>query len=217
MHVALAVILLIQGAAAEPPKSIFGAYEDCPFWCRTIQIRPDGTFIHRLDGDLYNDERIVGRWTWLGEGKLRAQSPIDASPPMVREDSRPGQSLFTIAVLDEPGAVLPGVTLTPLTPDPGTRIQTDSKGVATLPACNEFEVAYLGYRGRYRPQHHDSNAFELTLSDRQLLSGAIDHVWLVQDGRLHIADAAGVFDMTSGLSRISRTREKAIFSTAAPN
>lgn len=85
MNALLTAILLAQSVSGAPPASIYGAYQDCMMACRTIQVRRDHTFTYRLSGDLYNDERHVGGWTWLGGNKIRAVIPPDTSTPSVVE------------------------------------------------------------------------------------------------------------------------------------
>jgi hypothetical protein len=209
MRLLLAAILAVQSAG--PSASIYGAYQDCPFHCRTIQVRPDGTFVYRLDGDLYNDERVAGTWTWLGDGRLRATSPENTTPPTVAETSDPREAGFRVSVVDEHGALVRGAELTPLAPERGAPVATDEAGGAELPRCAEFEVKFQGYRGRYRPKDPASNRFEVTLSNEQLGAWTVDDVWLVRDGTLYVAADDGSFDMELGLRKLSRKQERKIF------
>ena len=209
MRLLLVAILAVQSAG--PPASIYGAYRDCPYVCRTIQIRPDGTFVYRLDGDLSNGESVQGAWTWLGEGRLQATSPEDTTPPTVAETSDPQEAGFRVTVVDEHGALVRGAEITPLAPERGALVATDEAGGAEIPRCAEFEVKFQGYRGRYSPRDPTANRFEVTLSNEQLGAWTVDDLWLVRDGMLYVAADDGTFDMELGLRKLSRKQERKIF------
>jgi hypothetical protein len=209
MRLLLAAILAVQSAG--PPASIYGAYRDCPYVCRTIQIRPDGTFVFRFDGDLSNGESVQGTWTWLGDGKMRARSPGDTTPPTVAETSEAGEAGFRVTVVDPSGVLVRGAEITPLAPERGAPMATDEAGGAEIPRCAEFEVKFQNYRGRYRPKDPAANRFEVTLSNEQLGAWTVDTVWWVHDGVLYIAADDGTFDMELGLRKLSRKQERKIF------
>src|SRR5215475_11651965 len=82
---ALAVLFACSSQSYGQYLAIYGAYQDCPFHCRTIRINADFTFEYRLDGDLFNDERYKGTWRFIGRNKIRATSPEDHSSPNVTE------------------------------------------------------------------------------------------------------------------------------------
>ena len=215
-------VLVIAAHAAQSPAGLkaellFGAYQDCPFHCRTILIRPDHTFVYRLDGDLYNNERFTGTWEYLEKNKLRATSPRDTTPPRVRESADASSMAFAIVVTDEQGAVIQGAQIAPVGLDSASGVETDASGEARLPACDELEVSYASYSGRFRPSAQSFNVFEVTLSAKQLSTWAIDDVWLIDGGELFIEQRDGTFDLQQGLKKLSKAREDAIFHTAPPN
>ena len=186
--------------------------------CRTIQVRRDHTFTYRLSGDLYNDERHVGGWTWLGGNKIRAVIPPDTSTPSVVETTVVSDADFLVTVVDPQGAVFPGATITPLYPEPGaTSTTSNNDGSAVIPRCPEFEIKVLSYVGRYRPKEEASTRFEVVLSIEQMTRFAIDEVWEVSDGQLFILDDDGTRRSTDGLPKISKRRERAIFGMTASN
>jgi hypothetical protein len=217
MHLLLTALLIAQSGLGVPPDSVFGAYQQCMMACRTIQILPDHTFVYRLDGDLYNDQRYKGEWTWLGPNRMRAKSPPDTSPPSVAESHVPQEREFVVTVSDPMGAVVQGATITPLYPQPGNAAQTNEKGEAAIAPCPEFEVRVFSYIGRHRPSSSSSNRFEVTLSIKQLDAFAIDEEWQIQDGYLYVIEADGSFNRDSGLRKLSKKRERAIFGRPAPN
>jgi hypothetical protein len=194
---------------------MYGAYQDCAMACRTIQVRRDHTFTYRLSGDLYNDERHEGRWTWLGGNRIRAVIPPDTSDPSVVERSVAADDGFVVTVVDPQGAVFQGVAIRPLYPAAGAQVATNSEGVALVPRCPEFEVSVLGYVGRYRPRDEAATRFEVTLSIDQVSTMALDEVWEISDGELFILNDQGSYDVGDGLRKLSRSRERAIFGKAA--
>ena len=213
MHWAIIGLLLTQTGGV-PPRSIYGAYQDCMMACRTVQIRPDRTFVYRLSGDLSGDARHVGQWTWLGQNRLRAVIPPDTSPPSVAETAVATDDDFTVTVVDEQGVLFGGVTITPLHPEPGSPVATSNEGVAVVPRCPELEIRVLGYVGRFRPADAASTRFEVTLSAAQVSRFALDEVWEVSDGHLFVVHD-GSIRLDGGLPKISRSRERAIFGRAA--
>jgi hypothetical protein len=100
----VAILVLTVGAVADA-QSIYGSFQDCPFHCRTIKINRNHTFLYRLNGDLYNDERHSGTWTLVGRNKLHASSRLNRSRLQVMEQRGNQRNDYSIIVLDVNGAV----------------------------------------------------------------------------------------------------------------
>jgi hypothetical protein len=177
----------------------------------TIQIKADGTFVYRLDGDPYNDRRIQGTWSAIGPNKIHARSVPVPSPPMVEEAKLPALTMFEVKVLDSDGLPIRPATERPVGFSGDSAIQTDEAGVGAITRCEEFEVTAMDYRGTYRPKDQASNSFHVVLTPDQVTPDTIDEVWVIRGRRLHVLNKDGTINRDMPFTKISRAGERAIF------
>jgi len=188
-------------------RTVFGAYQLCQFACLTIQIKPDHTFVYRRDGDLFNDERSRGIWSYMADNQLRGI--IAPKPPEVHESTNTEEDRFHVKVVDEAGATLQGALVSPSGASQELTSRTNYDGVAMIPRCDEFEVKFSGFHDvRYRPADSRSNEFTVTIPASSL---TIDETWLMRGSRLYTAKADGSVDKHTYLRRLSLADEKKIF------
>jgi hypothetical protein len=175
--VALLLLLACISQSFAQSPSIYGAYQDCPFHCRTIKINPDFTFEYRLNGDLYNDERYKGTWKFIDRNKIRATSPEDHSLPKVTEKSTNRANDFLIMVIDSAaGAIVQGAEISGVANGSAFKVVINDEGVARIPKCQQFEVAFNGYRGVHKVVNPKADEFLVTLTYEQLANWAIDEI-----------------------------------------
>jgi hypothetical protein len=188
-------------------RAIFGAYQDCPFACLAIQVKPDHTFVYRLDGDLYNDQRYSGTWSYTPDNRLH---PI--IPPKlfaVHESTDADKDRFRVTVVDEFGAAIQDALVVPAGASRELTSRTNRDGLAVIARCDEFEVRMSGYQDvHYRPANSESNEFTLTIPVDSL---AIDEIWQVKGSRLYITTANGSIDKQAYLRKLSVADERKIF------
>jgi hypothetical protein len=210
------VLILSSVATVEAQKrEMFGAYQDCPFPCFTIQIRPDHTFVYRSDGDLFNDERYFGTWVYLGADKFHAVIPENHTPPQVKESSVEGRTDFQLQISDRNGQLITGVTIAAIGTAENKKAVTGDRGMASIARCDEFEISFASYRGKHRPRRKDANTFEIILTVEQTSALALDDVWLVERNKLYIAGEDGKFDKRRAFKKLSRAQEEKIFQYVA--
>ena len=212
--IAVLILSTVVTIAAQS-RDMFGAYQGCPFPCHTIQIRPDHTFIYRLDGDLFNDERYSGTWEYLGGNKFHAVIPENQTTPLVKEESVEGRADFQLQVSDSSGALIPGVTITSISTKEIKKAITNDSGTATIVHCDEFEVSFGSYRGKYRPLRTGANTFKVVLTVEQTSALSVDDVWLVEKNYLYIGGDDGKFDRRRGYKKLSQSQEEKIFQYVA--
>ena len=210
--VTLSILLFCVSYSSAQSPSIYGAYQDCPFHCRTIRINPDFTFEYRLNGDLYNDERYKGTWKFIGRNKIRATSPEDHSPPQVTEKITNRANDFLVMVIDSAaGAIVHGAEISGMANGAVFKVVINDEGVARIPKSQQFEVAFNGYRGVHKVVNPKADEFLVTLTYEQMANWAIDQIWLIEGNRLYIAAPDGSFDRDFGLVKLSRAQERKIF------
>ena len=190
-------------------KNIYGTYLRCGFVCTAIKINLDFTFDHLLDGDLFNGKRTKGTWKFVGENKIKAESPKPSGAPNVKEVvSSRSNSLITVK--DFVGAVIPKAEISGIANGQNFKCLTDENGVCEIPKTKEFEVAVLHYRGTYKISSPNANEFRVELSYEQMETTIIDDVWLVEGNRLY-QEANGTFDKDYFLEKVSRKKERKLF------
>lgn len=210
--VALALLLACFSQSYAQSASIYGAYQDCPFHCQTIKINPDFTFEYRLDGDLYNDERYRGTWKFIGSNKIKATSPEDNSPPQVTEKIADRVDDYLVTVMDSAaGAAIKGVEISGVADGAVFKVLTNDDGVARIPKCEQFEIAFRSYRGIHKVLNPKAGEFLVTLTVEQIAHWAIDQTWLIEGGKLYVASEDGSFDRRFYLDKLSRAKERKIF------
>jgi hypothetical protein len=207
------LLLLILGSisAYGQDENIFGAYQFCSMACRTIQIKRDHTFTEHLDGDLYNDQRYSGTWSWLGKNQIHAIIPQNTTTPKVAENSDPETKGLLIRVLDESGATLPNAEIRNVESSTGRFFKTGIDGVVHINRCDEFEIRFLDYHGRYRILKKENNVFTITLTSSQVDSGALDEIWQIEKGRLYFLKNDGKVNKEFWLEKINKSEERKIF------
>ena len=206
----VAILVLTVGTVADA-QSIYGSFQDCPFHCRTIKINRSHTFIYRLNGDLYNDERHSGTWTLVGRNKLHASSPLNRSRLQVMEQRGNERNDYSIIVLDVNGAVVKGAVISGRADGRTFSLTTDDSGFVRVPKCYEFRVAFLDYRGKHRIRNSSSRQFTITLTVDQMANWAINETWLVEGNRLYIAADDGTFDRARWLDRLPNEQARKLF------
>jgi hypothetical protein len=220
----LLILLLSQGArAVAQSKSLYGAYEDCPFACLTIQINPDFTFVYRLNGDLFNDQRTKGTWQFVGEDRIRAVSAIVNTEPQVTEAEAKRTDSFLVTLLDAFGGPLAGAKVSGVVNSVSFSREANSEGTVEIPECEQFDLAFSGYggygnyRGTYRIKTLRANVFTITLTKEQMFELYIDEVWQIEKGCLYVVQSDGSVDRDYCLKKLSRKKERKIFGKAMPN
>jgi hypothetical protein len=208
-----ALILLITCAtqSSAQSSSIFGAYQDCPFYCRTIKINPDFTFEHVSDGDLFNDERIKGTWKFIGRNKIKATSPEDRSTPQVTEKVTNRENGFRVRILDQARGNVKGAAVSGIANGSAFRFIINDEGIALIPKTEQFEITFDGYRGIHKVAHSQADDFLVTLTFKQMTTWVLDQVWLIEGNRFYIAGEDCTFDKRTWLAKLSRKRERRIF------
>ena len=211
--------LTITSAAFAQQPIIYGAYQDCLFHCRTIKINPNHTFEYRLNGDLYNDERVKGTWKFVGRNKIRATSPVDRSRLQVKEKPGKYADYFSFLVIDPTLAIVQGAIISGESDGRRFSVTTTSDGVARIPKCRYFELSFKGYRGNHRVSDPSTREVVVTLTVDQLRSWAINDTWVIEGKRLYIAREDGTFDRGSWLDKLSNEEAQKIFVqlSVAPN
>jgi hypothetical protein len=205
-------VLVLAATASVEGQSIYGAYQDCPFHCRTIKINRNHTFVYRLNGDLYNDERDSGTWTLVGRNKVHASSPLNRSRLQVAEERGNASDDLLVTVLDQTsGGTVKGAVISAYVDGRRISATTDDSGFIHIARCREFRLAYRDYRGRHRIRDLSARRFTVTLTFDQLANWAINETWLVEGNRLYIAGEDGTFDRTSWLDRLSNRQARKIF------
>jgi hypothetical protein len=194
-------------------KNFYGAYQDCPFACETIQINPDFTFVHRLNGDLFNDIRTKGTWQFIGKDKIRAVSVANTEPQVTEtETNRTGN--FLITFIDSTGAIVPGAKISGVANGVAFERTTNSEGVTEIPKCEQFNLAFGGsrnYRGTYKIKNVRADEFTVKLTNEQTLETRMDEVWQVENGCLYFAKEDGSLNKDYCLKKLSRKKEWKIF------
>lgn len=198
---------LVSGNAQT--RTIIGAYQSSEMACQTIQIRSDHTFERVLDGDLFNDERTVGKWVYLGRNRIKATGPKPGGPPKVKETSRPGDS-YQIVVTDFVGAVLPQVEITGNAEGKPFHCVTNEDGFCEVPKSGSFTITRQHYSERYAVQNPLSTVFYIELSNDQMPNDVIDDVWVVKQGAL-FWERDGKVDEGYSLRKISKKEVMKLF------
>ncbi len=210
--VALSILLLCVSHSFAQSPSIYGAYQDCPFHCGTIKINPDFTFEYRLNGDLYNDERYKGTWKFIGRNKIKATSPEDHSPPQVTEKITNRADGFLISVIDSAaGAIIQGAEISGVANGSAFKVVINDDGVARIPKCQQFEVAFRSYRGVHKVVNPKADEFLVMLTVEQISHWAIDQTWLIEGNRLYVALEDSSFDRRFYLEKLSPAKARKIF------
>lgn len=211
MNRTIILIVALFGSAGThgQSKGFLGAYQSCEMACQTIQIRSDHTFERVLDGDLFNDERTVGKWVSLGGNRVKAIEPKPSGPPRV-EETPTDRNTFQVFVTDFVGAVLPGVEIVGIADGKTFRCLTNDDGSCDIPICKSFTVIRQHYIGTYNVNNSLSRTFRVELSYEQMPNSLIDDVWVIERGILYW-ERDGKVDRDYGLRKISRNKERKIF------
>lgn len=213
---ALLLILLVASdmQALAQSKSFYGAYQNCPFACETIQINPDFTFVHQLDGDLYNDLRTKGSWQFIGKDKVRAVSASANTKPQVTETETNRTGSFLVTLVDFAGGIVPGAKVSGIANGVAFEHETNSEGVAEIPECEQFNLAFGGsrsYRGTHKIRNARAKEFTVKLTNEQMFETRIDEVWQVKNGCLYFAQSDGSLNRDYCLKKLSYKKERKIF------
>ena len=190
-------------------QSIFGVFKQCPFACRFIKINRDFTFEQLLDGDLFNNERTKGTWKFVGDNKIKAQSPRPSGEPQVKETSE-NRNNFLVIVVDSSSAVISNAEVSGESKGKSFKCVTTEDGSCEIPKTEKFDVAFASYRGTHKVKDVSADVFLVELTYDKL-EPIIDEVWLIENNRLFVADSNGVFDKEYGLEKISRKKAKKLF------
>ena len=208
----LPVAIFIRAAASiAEAQSIYGVFQDCPFHCRTIKINRNGTFVYRLNGDLYNDQRHSGTWTLVDRNKLHASSSLNRSALQVIEKRRSDSANYLVSVLDPNGAGVKGAVIAGRLGRNRFSVTTDDAGQAQIPKCHEFRLAFSDYRGKHGVLNPAAREFTVILTLDQMENWAINETWLIEGNRLYIAAKDGTFDRDYWLDRLSSEQARKIF------
>lgn len=190
-------------------KAIIGAYQSCEMACQTIQIRSDHTFERVLDGDLFNDERTIGKWVYLGRNRIKATGPKPGGPPKVEENSGSGDS-FQVVVTDFVRAVLPQVEIAGKAEGKPFCCVTNDDGFCEIPKSESFTVTRQHYSATYTVRNPLSRVFYVELSNDQMPNGVIDDVWVIKQGAL-FWERDGKVDKDYSLRKIGKKKEMNLF------
>ena len=191
------------------PKSVFGAYKQCPFACRFVNINRDFTFEQLLDGDLFNNQRTKGKWRFIGENKIKVESAKPNGEPQVKEISE-NRNSFIVTVVDWAGAVIPSAEISGNSNGKSFKCLTAKDGSCEIPKSVQFDVAVANYRGTHKIKDTRADVFLVELTCDKL-EPIIDEVWLIEGNRLFVSDENGVFDKEIWLEKISRKKARKLF------
>ncbi len=212
----LLILLVISGVQIlAQSKSFYGAYQICPFACEAVQINTDFTFMHRLNGDLFNDIRTKGTWQFVGKDKIRAVSATANTEPQVTEIETNQNGSFLVTLIDSAGALFSGAKVSGIANGVAFERETNSEGIAEIPKCQQFNVAFGGsrnYRGTHKIRNARANEFTVKLTNEQMLETRIDEIWQVENGCLYFAETDGSLNKDYCLKKLSRKKERRIFS-----
>ncbi|MCY7346384.1 MAG: hypothetical protein LH614_09225 [Pyrinomonadaceae bacterium] len=190
-------------------QNIFGVFKQCPFACRFIKINRDFTFEQLLDGDLFNHERTKGTWKFVGDNKIKAQSPRPSGEPQVKETSE-NRNNFLVIVADSAGAVVPSAEVSGESNGKSFKCVTTEDGSCEIPKAEKFDVAFASYRGTHKVKDASADVFLVQLTYDKL-EPIIDEVWLIEKNRLFVANSDGTFDKEIWLGKVSRKKAKKLF------
>jgi len=210
----IAISLIVVACATVTPaqsSGIFGAYRDCMFACRTILIKPDHTFIYRLDGDLFNGETHNGTWQSIGKSLLRASSPEDHTAPIVTQRTSNRHDDFLVTVIEASQATVKGAIVSGLAGNATFKVETSDNGLARIPKCKRFEIQFNGYRGSFVITDAQADEFIVSLTYEQMANWVINQTWLVEGRRLYVALDDGSFDKRYWLDKLSEKDARKIF------
>lgn len=153
------------------PSKITGAYQFCPFHCEVYKINSDGTFDYLIDGDLYNDQRTEGKWTWVGEDRIHLKSRDNRIINRIEEKAGDIKDDILVRVLDTMGAIFPGIEIG-ITDDGIERtFITDENGSCTIPQTKSIKVSALGYSETYKIENAQTSQIFI-----EILAGIDPHV-----------------------------------------
>lgn len=110
-----------------------------------------------------------------------------------------------------PGAIVFGAEISGMAKGSAFKVVISDEGVARIPKCAQFEIAFAGYRGLHKVLNPEANEFLVTLDNTQLANWAIDEIWLVEGDRLYVASADGSFNRRYWLGKLSRAKERTMF------
>ena len=195
-------------------ESFYGAYQNCPFGCETIQINPDGTFVHQLDGDLFNDRRTKGTWQLVGKTKIKAVSvPVNTEPQVTETEAKPTGG-FLVTLIDAVGGLVPSAKVSGVVTGVAFERKTNAEGVAEIPECKQFNVAFGGsrnYHRMYKIKNPRANVFTITLTIEQMSETYIDEIWQIEKGCLYFVESDGLLNREYCLKKLNRKKAKRIF------
>ncbi len=154
---------------------------------------------------------VRGTWRFIGRNRIRATSPEDRSAPAVAERVVGQGDEFIVLVLSPEGAIVAGAEISGIANGSAFRIRTTNEGYTRIPRCQQFEIAFNGYRGIHTVVNAQANDFTITLMADQISRTAIDEIWLIEGNRLYVAQPDGSFDRDYWLRRLSRREERRIF------
>ena len=162
-----------------------------------------------MDGDLFNNERTKGTWRFIGENKIKAESPRPSGEPQVKETSE-NRDNFLVTIVDSAGAIIPSAEVSGESNGKKFKCVTTEEGSCEIPKAERFDVVFANYRGTYKVKNTSADVFLVELTYDKL-EPIIDEVWLIKNNRLFVANSDGKFNGTDGLEKVSRKKVKKLF------
>jgi len=209
--VSVILMLLLIGPAQAQSAGIFGVYGQCIMACRYIKINPDFTFEEILDGDLFNGQRKSGGWKYLGNAKIKAESP-KPNPALKVRESESSDKGTTVNVVDAAGAAVARAKISGNASGMDFKCTTNEDGDCEIPKTTGFELEWEGFKGKYAVKNLAANRFQVELTHDQM-DTVIDEIWLIKGNQLFV-EYEGAIDKTFSLKRIPTNRARKLFPQA---
>jgi hypothetical protein len=212
----LAVLLLIPAALSGESgiSKMVGTYAECAMACTAIRINPDLTFDHYLSGDLWPTIRLKGKLKLLGDSTVIANS--DEQPtgvPKVTEEVAEDNNSLQVRAMDAAGGLMPGIRIRGKSKSRKFDIETDNRGIAAIPYCDEFQlfVPWLRQSWPHKISLPGANRFTIQLTMDQMFpeNFIVNEKWVIRNNMLYFVLDDG--QLSYGMERINKDREKQFF------
>lgn len=174
----LTALLLTTGFAQLQQSSIAGAFQWCPFHCETFKINRDFTFEYLVYGDLFNNERTSGKWTFMSKDKIHLISRPVKLVSKVEEQTADPNDKISIHIQDSVGAVFPGIIVRFSGAGGQAQCTTDADGRCEIPRIASFEIRFGRYRETYRIV--DPSTSRLNIELNAWLEPLVDNIFVIR-------------------------------------
>jgi hypothetical protein len=196
-------------------KRMAGTYGECVMACSAIRINPDMTFDSYLSGDLWPTIRLKGTLKHIGKSTVLANSTRQPTRfPTVVESSEGDETVFTVQVFDAVAATYPGIRIRGKSNGLDFDVETDERGTATIPTCDQFTyvIPWLRQSWNHKVSLEKVNRFIIRISEDQMHPElfVINQKWMIKNRTLYFVDENGRAS-ESGMKRVSKRQEREFF------